>query len=74
MNFGNPRTIMHGEIRDTIRQRPQLAPYLLESYVSEAERFNQAPRLGLPLVLAEPNSVSANELRAVLAEVMQRAE
>jgi len=74
MNFGNPRTIMHGEIRETIRQRPQLAPYLLEAYVSEAERFNQAPRLGLPLVLAEPNSVSSNELRAVLAEVMQRAE
>ncbi len=74
MNFGNPRTIMHAEIRETIRQRPGLAPYLLEAYVSEAERFNQAPRLGLPLVLAEPNSSSAKELRAVLSEVMERAE
>ncbi|TSA81449.1 ParA family protein [Deinococcus detaillensis] len=74
MNFGNPRTIMHAEIRETIRQRPELAPYLLEAYVSEAERFNQAPRLWVPLVLVEPNSVSANELRAVLSEVMQRAE
>lgn len=72
MNFGNPRTIMHGEIRETIQQRPQLAPYLLTAYVSEAERFNQAPRLGMPLVLAEPGSTSAQELRAVLAEVMAR--
>ncbi|GGL13115.1 AAA family ATPase [Deinococcus radiotolerans] len=69
MNYGNPRTIMHNEIRETIKGRASLSPYLLESYVSEAERFNQAPRLGVPLVLAEPNSTSAQELRRVLKEM-----
>ncbi|WP_168733495.1 ParA family protein [Deinococcus sp. Arct2-2] len=74
MNYGNPRTIMHNEIRDTIRTRPSLAPYLLDTYVSEAERFNQAPRLGLPLVLAEPSSSSTQELRRVLEEVDTRVQ
>lgn len=74
MNYGNPRTIMHNEIRETIKGRTSLAPFLLESYVSEAERFNQAPRLGVPLVLAEPNSSSAQELRRVLQEVEARVQ
>ncbi len=72
MNYGNPRTIMHNEIRETIMGRPALAPFLLDAYVSEAERFNQAPRLGVPLVLCEPNSSSTLELRRVLEEVTAR--
>jgi chromosome partitioning protein len=74
MNFGNPRTIMHNEIRATIAERPSLAPFLLKNYISEAERFNQAPRLGTPLVLAEPNSISTQELQAVLTEMFNRLE
>jgi chromosome partitioning protein len=62
------------DILDLVKQQPELAPFVLNSYIRQNVRLTEATEFGAPIFEYDPLSIGSQDFVALAKEIVERYE